>query len=108
MYVCMYVYMYIYVYVYVCIYIYIMSKKWVNFNSRSVELFQPTFYNGYFIKKINPPLIYTRILTTEPLLNHLYMTKKYVSHPTSTENVITSVWSIPPYYPLQGRRQMLI
>lgn len=79
------------------------------FASRSVELYNPSPYNGMFTRKIITPLEYTRTNTTFPLSNQLSITKRYdTQNPTSMNNLITPLWNIPNVYPLTNRRLVIV
>lgn len=80
--------------------------------SRSVELYNPSVYNGMFIRKFEVPLAYTRTNDTYPSHTPLYVTKSYLvkgnQQDMKIKNIITPLWNIPNIYPLQNRRLMLI
>jgi hypothetical protein len=79
-----------------------------RFRSRSVELYQPSMYNGYFVHQFQVPLAYTRTHTTFPLMNQLSIQSHYITrgHPSELKmcNAIAPWWNIPTVYPLQDRR----
>lgn len=80
-------------------------------NSRSVELYNPSAYNGLFIRKFETPIAYTRTHVTYPLTNQLSVTKNYLTHGSKynlkIHNQITPLWNIPNVYPLVDRRQII-
>jgi len=80
--------------------------------SRSVELYNPSIYNGMFIKKFEVPDAYTRMNTSFPNHNQLSITKKYQVHGSKsdlmTKNIIVPWWNISTVYPLQSRRLVLL
>jgi len=81
-------------------------------HTRSVELYNPSIYNGMFIKKHHIPLAYTRTNLTFPLHNQLSITKQYQTTGSKgelkTKNIIVPWWNIHTVYPLQSRRDVLI
>jgi hypothetical protein len=88
------------------------SKRPIFNKSHSVELYNPSIYSGYFIRKFDVPSYYTQTTTTYPINNRLHVTKTYTTHGTSstlkTKNTISPLWNIPNVYPLQNRRNILI
>lgn len=96
------------------IYNYMPKKHKINtYNrSRSVELFNPSAYTGYFIRRFNPPLHYTRTNVTFPLYNQSSITKTYEVGPNlsnyNLKNLSMTPWNIPNVYPLVNRRSMLV
>jgi hypothetical protein len=82
------------------------------FQSRSVELYNPSIYSGLYLRKFEVPLAYTRTNVTYPNHTPLSITKKYVTKGTKydrmTQNLITPLWNVPDVYPLFNRRQILI
>ena len=88
------------------------DKKLTLFKSRSVNLYNPSAYNGLFARKTTVPLYYTRTNITFPSHTPLSITKKYVTTGTKydkmMQNIIVPLWNIPEIYPLQNRRSVLI
>lgn len=82
-----------------------------GFRDRSVGLYNPSIYSGYFIRKFDWPLTYTREHVRDPLRNPLFITRKYLTHGTpyqlKTQNVIAPGWNIPNIYPLVNRQMNL-
>jgi hypothetical protein len=94
-----------------------MSKKHKTKNpnqSRSVELFNPSAYTGYFVRQFNPRQHYTRTNVTFPMYNQMSITKAYQTGPDKNikkydlKNLLMTPWNVPNIYPLKNRRLMLI
>lgn len=87
-------------------------KNKETFKSRSVDLYNPSAYNGMFTRKFEIPCFYTRTNVTYPSHTPLSITKKYITkgnkYDMLTQNTITPLWNISNVYPLQNRRKILM
>lgn len=89
-------------------------KVKISHQSRSVQLFNPSAYTGYFVRQFNPRQHYTRTNVTFPLYNQMSVTKKYQTGPNEDikkydlQNISMTPWNIPEVYPAINRRLVLV
>lgn len=84
-----------------------------GFQSRSVELYNPSIYSGMFVRKYDPlPYFNTRESIIDPLRNPISVTKHYTTHGTTfqqkTQNLLVPLWNLSDVYPLVNRKTMLM